>query len=300
MTQSVASLWVGGPLTPYEVLCMRSFLDHGVAYELYTYADISVPDGVTRRDAALICPEASIFQLSPAIGHGSFAPFSDLFRYELLLRHGGWWVDTDVACLRPELPGHPCFFALEAPGLVNCAVLKFPAGHAVMRDCRDQAVERQNDPTWGSTGPALLTAVLTEHGLLEQAASPESCYPIGWQDLLDLFDPDKVAECGERVAPAFALHLWNEITRRNAIGKFVAPPEGSFLDSLLRRHGIGFPQAPRHAFADIRTADRNRQLAEMVHRHTARIEELEQELAALRKPPAKPRKGRQPASIRTG
>ena len=32
---------------------------------------------------------------------GSLAAFSNLFRYKLLLERGGWWVDTDVICLRP-------------------------------------------------------------------------------------------------------------------------------------------------------------------------------------------------------
>jgi hypothetical protein len=282
MAASVASLWVGGALTPYEVLCMRSFLDHGIGYRLYTYEDLPVPEGVERRDAAQICPPSAIFRLEPGIGHGSLAPFSDIFRYELLLREGGWWVDTDVVCLRPDLPPRDTFFARESPELVNCAVLRFPPGHAVMRCCRDKALARRADPAWGATGPGLLTAVLAEQGLLEQAAPPACCYPVGWAELLDLFDPEKAGAVGARVAPAFALHLWNEITRRNAINKQVAPPAGAFLDGLMQRHAIRFPALPRHALAELRTADHNRRLAEEAQRHAATVAQLERELAALR------------------
>ena len=44
-----------------------------------------------------------MFFYTDALHVGSVAGFSNLFRYELLRRDGGWWVDTDVLCLAAEL-----------------------------------------------------------------------------------------------------------------------------------------------------------------------------------------------------
>jgi mannosyltransferase OCH1-like enzyme len=56
---------------------------------------------------------------------GAITSFADVFRYELLHRHGGWWVDTDVYCLTDELPKGERVWAEQEPGLLNNAILKF-------------------------------------------------------------------------------------------------------------------------------------------------------------------------------
>lgn len=38
--------------------------------------------------------------VSRGIRQGSYSAFSNQFRYTLLYDKGGWWVDTDVVCLR--------------------------------------------------------------------------------------------------------------------------------------------------------------------------------------------------------
>ncbi|MEJ1979300.1 MAG: hypothetical protein WDN49_27580 [Acetobacteraceae bacterium] len=69
---------------------MRSFLDHGRAYRLYTYDPaLEVPRGAQRCDAAEIMDRTQVFLLPSGAGRGSVSIFSDLFRYELLWRHGG-------------------------------------------------------------------------------------------------------------------------------------------------------------------------------------------------------------------
>ena len=39
-TRTVTSLWVGGELPLMSVLCIKSFLDHGHAFQLFTYSQI--------------------------------------------------------------------------------------------------------------------------------------------------------------------------------------------------------------------------------------------------------------------
>ena len=96
------SLWIGNRLSSMELLSIESFLHFGYQYHLYCYQPIeNVPQGVQVRDANEILPESEIFLHRGIFGAGSPALFSDIWRYKLLHERGGWWVDTDVVCVRP-------------------------------------------------------------------------------------------------------------------------------------------------------------------------------------------------------
>jgi hypothetical protein len=262
MSEVVKSFWFGPRLSPFEVLSIRSFLDQGIIYHLYTYDEMDLPDGVVRLDAAAVIPKSRIFRVESAEGRGSVAPFADVFRYELLFREGGWWVDTDVVCLKPELPRSDCFFAWESPSIINCAVMKFSPRHEVMRACRDEALEKTSMTKWGSTGPELLKSVLERHQMVGKATDPSSCYPVNWRHILDFYNPAKADYVRALTSQAFAVHLWNEIIRRNGLNKFIAPPPESFLHHLFAQHKIRFPSESHYEFLDIVQLEDNRRLAE--------------------------------------
>lgn len=60
-TRTVTSLWVGGELPMMSVLCIKSFLDHGHAFQLFTYRNYdNIPAGTLVRDARDILPEEAI------------------------------------------------------------------------------------------------------------------------------------------------------------------------------------------------------------------------------------------------
>ena len=130
----VRALWHGSPLSVFEELSLRSFLHFGHAVELYTYEEVEGPPGVRVCDANAILPEADVFAYASGPAKGSFASFSNLFRFKMLAEHGGIWSDADMLCLKPlnELPeawaGQVCKFT---PGYLNTAILKFPPGHEV-------------------------------------------------------------------------------------------------------------------------------------------------------------------------
>ena len=96
---TIQGLWIGPELSVMEQLCISSFLAHGHEFHLYVYADVrNVPSGTVVRDGNDILHESFIFRYRE---NGSLAGFANYFRYDLLLRRGGWWVDLDVVCLRP-------------------------------------------------------------------------------------------------------------------------------------------------------------------------------------------------------
>ena len=150
------SFWFGDAVAPHHWLCMTSFVDHGHSFCLYSYDPIAVPRGVELRDAREILPRERVFFYSRGAGTGSPAAFSNLFRYKLLAERGGWWVDTDVFCQADIMTDTDLVFAREQPFHINCAILKFPAGHPLAWQLFTEADRAGTDLNWGQTGPDLL------------------------------------------------------------------------------------------------------------------------------------------------
>lgn len=135
----VHGLWIGNRLSVIELLTIKSFLNNGHDFHLWTYEKIqNLPDGVTVRDASLIIPKSEIIVRKfndpvTGVGKGSVgAPFSDLFRYKLLYEYGGWWVDMDVTCLKPLQFEEPYFFRDHLLLDVIGNVMKCPEGSELM------------------------------------------------------------------------------------------------------------------------------------------------------------------------
>ena len=107
MEQAINGLWIGDELSPLELLCIKSYLDNGHSFHLWSYQSFQLPSwpGLTAKDANEILPEKFVFRYKNgnAFGHGkgSLAGFSDIFRYKLLWEKGGWWTDMDITCLKP-------------------------------------------------------------------------------------------------------------------------------------------------------------------------------------------------------
>lgn len=91
----INSLWIG-ELSDLEIASIKSWLNNGFTYHLYTYDNIeNIPEGVEIKDANEIIPVNEFTNYKNFI-----TPFSDLFRYKLLYLKGGCWVDCDLYSLR--------------------------------------------------------------------------------------------------------------------------------------------------------------------------------------------------------
>jgi hypothetical protein len=93
-------------------------------------------------DANTIIPWDEVFSYSQSntFGHGkgSYAGFSDIFRYKLLLVHGGWWTDMDITCLSP-LPRVPYFFRTHHSLKLVGNLMHCEKGSALMDYCYTRA-----------------------------------------------------------------------------------------------------------------------------------------------------------------
>lgn len=239
--ETVRSLWIGDTLSVVETLCIRSFQAQGHPFVLYVYRAVdNLPDGVTLEDANTVVPEADIFQ----VPGGSYAAFSDWFRWEVLYRVGGWWVDTDVVCLRPFDFPDEIVFAWEFDTSMGTAALKFPREHACCRRMRERCL-RPEQPResfgWGEmAGPMAFRRAAEAEGLLPRARPFYTFFPVNWQNAMSVINGDLARpETDALLSASHALHLWNEVIRRNGVDKrsrFYHPD--SMFARLLRRHGL--------------------------------------------------------------
>ncbi len=247
----VRSFWYGTELSPYEVLCLKSFVDHGHSVELYAYdRDLVVPAGVRLCDASEVLAKDKVFFYASGPGKGSVAGFSNLFRYSLLLCKGGWWVDTDVICLSSHLPSLDRFFAWEDHDevVVGCAVVKLPPNDRILVECLSQISAFRADAPWGTTGPFLLTATVRALDLTSEVQPFETAYPWHHSRSIEVLDPQQADVISMATSNATCHHLWHENFRRCGISKLIRPPAGSYLDLLFRRHDVEFPAQPAYDY----------------------------------------------------
>ncbi len=131
--EPVQALWIGDTFSELSALCARSFLEMGHPYHLYTYAPVqNLPSGVLCKDATEILPKTSVYRTKSR----GYAPFSDWFRFALMDQRGGYYVDTDVFCLKPLDFTNEVVFGYEHFVNLNNAVvclacLRLPKGHPI-------------------------------------------------------------------------------------------------------------------------------------------------------------------------
>jgi glycosyl transferase-like sugar-binding protein len=221
-----------------ERLSLASFLANGHAYHLYVYDHVKhVPAGAILEDASAIIPDSMIFKYKDA---DSYAGFSNYFRYKLLLERGGWWVDTDVVCLRPFQFEGDYVFASEitksGTEVVTSAVIKAPVGSELMRFAWETCLSK--DPQnirWGETGPHLMQQAVAMFRL-ERFRKPYSAFcPITnpqWRSL--------VGANAASVIPSDtrAIHLWNELWRRAGQDKNGIYPASTLYEQLKKQYDI--------------------------------------------------------------
>ncbi len=248
----VRAFWTGPQLSPYEELCLLSFVAAGARVFVYSRdKTLRVPDGVERVDLDEILT-GEVHHFTFADGDRSAALHSDLFRYIAIRQFGGWYVDLDVICLGEQLPECKVYLARESEKLVNGAVMKFPAHAPVLEAAIEEAFKLLPEARPGaplsariSIGPELVTRLVNDYALDHLVRPRSSAYEIGYDEIPLMFDPLFCEELNERVAGSDFVHLWNEIWRRVRIPKHYGPPAGSFLDGLFRRFGILFAEDAR-------------------------------------------------------
>jgi hypothetical protein len=226
---TVNMFWHGQRLPPLAWACMRSFADRGHRLRVFCYHDLEIPAGVELADAGSV--------LSREVGldeHRVVAAFSDIFRYELLYKYGGWWVDTDVFCLTPHLPSEPYAWAEQEPGIVNGAILRFPKNDALCSKLLGKARKRRRKAhAFGAIGPDLLTKYVARRTDLPNSGSTARFYPWNWLEAFLIWFPGTKSEVLRRAEGALFVHFWDYALRQMGMDAFRDPPPGSYWAELI-------------------------------------------------------------------
>jgi hypothetical protein len=199
--------WYDGKLNWLALLSIRSFTRfRGVTVTLFGYdreSDPHIP-GCIWRDANDILPVGDLSEYKDNLG---YAKASDLFRYKLLFKNGGWYFDTDCILVRPLDPlfDHRYVFGWQDRDLVANGILKFPARDPILNLMYEECTQigpkkfkhgmlgkvgskipvarRYFVHDWITFGPAMLTRHLRKGGLIGQALSSEYFVPIHWTNI---------------------------------------------------------------------------------------------------------------------
>ena len=257
--QTVRTFWHGETIGPYQLMCLKSFAASGHRVEVFSYSrDLDVPDWICVEDAAQILPRELVLR---SLGEeGAFAIHANLFRYALLQKMGGWWIDPDVLLLTADLPTGNVFIAEpDVFGRVPTGVLKFPAGHGLLTEALAETERLSNSwEGWDESGPALLTSLAERHKLNGKILGRVPLGPVSWFDVPDLFNPDSAGKLNRLCNDFQFLHLHDDAWRRAGIPHNLAPPEGSFLDSQIQKYGVGADFSAKISFREL-----NRWMAHM-------------------------------------
>lgn len=242
----IQMLWLGGPLSTLERLSISSFLKNGHAVHLYGYGDIDdAPAGTTLCDAGSIIAQAEMRAIVAGERYGSWAPFSNIFRYKLLHERGGIWCDTDVVCVKPLdfAAGTDYFFATEfahSPqggqqrAIATTCAMRTPPGCALMKECFDAACAVDlRSAGWGASGVIMLREKLPRYQLEHTLLQPNAFCPVsswGFTALLSGLHTLPFDTC--------AIHFYNEMWRRNFFDKD-ARYEPFSVYERLKAHYLG-------------------------------------------------------------
>jgi hypothetical protein len=213
----IQSLWVAGDLPLMQQMSVASFLAQGHEYHLYTYdPSLRAPTGTVVRYGSEILPNARVFR-----DKNGYAAFSDCFRYRLLLLRGGWWVDTDVVCLRRfDFDSSYVFSSEHHPDrgegkVPNTGVIRAPAGAPVIEYADGVCAAKDTSSIqWAELGPALMNDAIRRFSLDAQVMPPEAFCPIPWFGFRDVLDPSLPIRFREET---YAVHLWNAIWERHGL-----------------------------------------------------------------------------------
>lgn len=266
--QQIGMLWVDGPLSFLEQLCIKSFLDAGQLVRLYTYGDVTnIPDGVERCDARDVLPDSEFVTHGRT---GSPAPHSDKFRYRMLAAEPGLiWADTDAYCVKPFSTQNGHYYGyLE--GEVAIGVLGLPEDSETLGLLNEYTNDpfrippwlpkRQMQPLleaqeagrpvnvpetyWGVWGPKAITWALHQTNEIRFALPEHVFYPVNFTRRRALARPN-VSLSRFFKEDTVSIHFYGRRMRSILANRYDGVPhEDSLIGKLLAKHEIDPREAP--------------------------------------------------------
>jgi mannosyltransferase OCH1-like enzyme len=186
-------IWLGGSMPEEFVTYGDTWKTHNPGWELklWTEANLTTryPDLVKR------CRK--------------YRHEANIYRYELILREGGVYIDTDFECLKPIGPlieGMEAFGAYQlnessAEGAINNGLFGAAPGAAFLEDVVKGIPEVFNEEHPLNCGPWYFTKVIQRHPEVRLFPS-QVFYPYLWHEL---------ERRSETFKDAYAVHHWSSL-----------------------------------------------------------------------------------------
>jgi len=258
------SLWIGKTLPVLQRLCLTSAVATGARVRLFTYEPVEgIPEGVEVVDGK------EVLGLDKMIRHRqsqSVALFSDRFRYELLGKGLGAWVDTDMLFLKAPRAFRDYVVGWEAPNLISAGFIWIKPGHPVIDELRRHAFDEYivpgwysfekrcylslrkflgipvhvSDADWGVLGPDLLTWVLKERRMTGEVMPMSWSCGLPWDERHTIWDGHY--DWRQWINDGtICVHLWNHgLTKEERSRK---PEPGSLLQTAADKCGFVWPES---------------------------------------------------------
>lgn len=243
----VQSLWVGDKLSQMEQYSIKSFLNTGHEYHLYTYNKIKgIPKGVKIKSGNKIMPKKDIFKMQD-----TFLPFSDIFRYKLLYEKGNYWVDLDMICLKKLDFKEPFIFSSErtiqkgaykmvVKFVPNIGVLKAPPKSEFYRELFEKCMEyhKKSKSKEKITYMRLLREMIDEYKYKKYVKPPKYFCNLDWWDAKHAFCETtefrnkygvKAKTLKNMFHGPYTVHFWRNL----ATNKYKLDIDGEFEDGTL-------------------------------------------------------------------
>lgn len=175
------------------------------------------------------------YELPSSDGHakGSFAGFSDIFRYKLLFERGGWWTDMDITLLKPLDDTQPYYFRKHNVLAAVGNLMKCPPHSDLMLYCFERAVKEVDSQNTDWLKPIrILNDGIKKFELEGFVVGKQSNHDF-WNDVVGF------TYLGKEIPVQWKyIHWMNELWRGKGIDKWQIQ-KGSTLGGLYERFGVG-------------------------------------------------------------
>ena len=246
------SLWVGNKIGWIEELCLRSAVAAGHPFTVYSYTprELSgLPPGVDLADAREVMPENMLLRYSDS---GAIQLGANIFRYQLLKKSLGYWVDMDFYFLKPLEFAEDYVFGFERSNSINNALMKIPAHSKMLKTIlfnirpnkrppwygpkrslfyyaqriKSGSIKIEDMP-WGTFGPQLVTYAARKSGAYHAAKPRSVFYPVAYDQVGLFLEPADNAHQKIEHEDTIAIHLYRSALLWQLKGG--TPPAGSYL-----------------------------------------------------------------------
>ena len=254
----VQGLWIGESLSIMEKLSINSFLKNGYEYHLYTYGEVkNIPEGAIIKDGNEVLPKSDIFRYK----NGSVSAFSNLFRFMLLYKKGGWWVDTDLMCTQYYDDSQDKYIFVCQPNeeysgyRLTSYLIKADKGDSVMLEGYNKCLAAKEDILSGkigwNLGPDTIQFLVKKHKL-DKFMKPwyfaNSCDCHHYKTIVDPYYQPKIKgepkviyfnNLNDKPKDNYFIHFWHEYWRSKKIDKDKEFDKDSIYEQLKSKYLSG-------------------------------------------------------------